>query len=274
MTEALCFVDEHLLEIGTLAFHCEDPIRQVPDGRLPVEKPRRLVEDYAELSRTLRPQRIVELGVYKGDSTALLNELTKPEKLVSFELSAEPPPLLVNYIAAHELSASVRPYFGVNQGDRARLAAIVDAEFGDRPLDLVIDDASHLYEESAASFEALFPRMRPGGLYLIEDWRWQQQMADAAAAFSASDDLPERARQAIAERMTEIAEGRTTPVVPLTRLVLELVLARASSGDIVSDVAVGPYWAAIRRGERALDAGTFRVAETYDDHFNVLSSTE
>ena len=39
-------------------------------------------------------------------------------------------------------------------------------------LDLVVDDASHTYEETKASFEILFPLLQPGGIYLIEDWSW------------------------------------------------------------------------------------------------------
>jgi predicted O-methyltransferase YrrM len=271
VTQALCFVDDRLLRIGTFAFHCEHPIGVVPAGRLPVEKPRPLVEAYIELSHTLRPRRIVELGVYKGGSTALLSELTDPEKIVAFELSAQPVEVLTAYVAERGRSDTIRPYYGVNQADRDRISSVLDAEFGDEPLDLVIDDASHLYDESTASFETLFPRLRPGGLYLVEDWRWQHQVADAAAASAQSTDLPERAQHAIVARMLEVAEGRVEPVVPLSRLVLELVLARASSGDIVADVVIGPYWAAVRRGPSALDAGTFRVAGAYKDRFNLLN---
>jgi hypothetical protein len=39
-------------------------------------------------------------------------------------------------------------------------------------LDLVVDDASHTYEQTKASFEILFPLLQPGGIYLIEDWSW------------------------------------------------------------------------------------------------------
>ena len=39
-------------------------------------------------------------------------------------------------------------------------------------LDLVVDDASHAYEETKTSFEVLFPLLRPGGIYVIEDWSW------------------------------------------------------------------------------------------------------
>ena len=35
-----------------------------------------------------------------------------------------------------------------------------------------MDDASHAYEETKASFEFLCPLLSPGGVYVIEDWSW------------------------------------------------------------------------------------------------------
>ncbi|HEY2766460.1 MAG TPA: hypothetical protein VGJ13_20985 [Pseudonocardiaceae bacterium] len=37
------------------------------------------------------------------------------------------------------------------------------------PLDIVIDDGSHISKHVIGSFDALFPHVRPGGLYVIED---------------------------------------------------------------------------------------------------------
>lgn len=37
------------------------------------------------------------------------------------------------------------------------------------PFDIVIDDGSHINQHVRASFQALFPHVRPGGLYVIED---------------------------------------------------------------------------------------------------------
>jgi hypothetical protein len=51
------------------------------------------------------------------------------------------------------------------------LGASCTDEFGQDPLDLVIDDASHLYGPSLATFETLFPALREGGLYVLEDWK-------------------------------------------------------------------------------------------------------
>ncbi|GFG81734.1 class I SAM-dependent methyltransferase [Mycobacterium paragordonae] len=53
-----------------------------------------------------------------------------------------------------------------DQGDGRYLDAMA-REFG--PFDIVIDDGSHLNWHVIASFNALFPHVRDGGLYVIED---------------------------------------------------------------------------------------------------------
>ncbi|MFS8099726.1 class I SAM-dependent methyltransferase [Lentzea alba] len=55
------------------------------------------------------------------------------------------------------------------QGDQSD-AGFLD-ELGRRlgPFDVVIDDGSHLNEHVRISFHALFPHVRPGGLYVVED---------------------------------------------------------------------------------------------------------
>jgi SAM-dependent methyltransferase len=39
--------------------------------------------------------------------------------------------------------------------------------------DIIIDDASHASHHQQFAFLELFPRLKPGGLYVIEDLRWQ-----------------------------------------------------------------------------------------------------
>ena len=46
------------------------------------------------------------------------------------------------------------------------------------PIDLVIDDASHIDEATLASFEVIFPRLKAGGLFIIRDCaadQWRQK---------------------------------------------------------------------------------------------------
>lgn len=53
-----------------------------------------------------------------------------------------------------------------DQKDAAFLDRVV-AETG--PLDIVVDDGSHRNADVIASFEALFPRLKEGGIYAVED---------------------------------------------------------------------------------------------------------
>jgi hypothetical protein len=61
------------------------------------------------------------------------------------------------------------PRITVLQGaqDDAALLASVCAVHG--PFDIVIDDGSHVPKHVCASFDALFPHLKDGGLYVIED---------------------------------------------------------------------------------------------------------
>ena len=119
-------------------------------------------------------------------------------------------------------------------------------KFGKHPLDLVVDDASHLLEPSIASFNLLFPRLRPGGVYVLEDWSWQLAYQAALA------DKPDG--KTLLEEIT--AE------TPMSRLVLEIVLA-STYGDIVDDISVRGEWMAVTRGTGVVDDGAFDISACY-----------
>jgi predicted O-methyltransferase YrrM len=223
-------------------------------------KPRWMVERYRELGTSLQPSNIVELGIYDGGSTALLAMLFQPERLVALDISQRGAPALDSFIEEHRLREHVRPYFGVDQADRRRLEQIVADEFGTAPLDLVIDDASHLLEPSVASFNVLFPRLRPGGLFVIEDWSWEHLSAERIAKALAEN--PAAVAQ-LERRMAE--EERSAPrMPPLSRLVLELVLTAAYAEEIVAEVtSVRKGWLVLRRGPATLDPDGFDIQSCY-----------
>lgn len=54
-----------------------------------------------------------------------------------------------------------------SQADPAAVAKVAPGE----QFDMVLDDASHLVEHQIRSFDLLFPRVKSGGLYIIEDLR-------------------------------------------------------------------------------------------------------
>lgn len=76
-----------------------------------------------------------------------------------------------------------------DQGDADSLRQVAERH---GPFDIVIDDGSHLNEHVRTSFHALFPHVRPGGLYVIEDmWTayWPGFGGDVDPANSAGTSL-------------------------------------------------------------------------------------
>ncbi len=181
----------------------------------------------------------MEIGIFKGGSIALFHELFQPERLVAIDLSQERVAALDEYVASHRLARVVKPYYGVDQSDAPRLRAILQEEIGANGIDLVVDDGCHLLEESRASFNAVFPFLRPGGAYVIEDWAWAhwpgewQDHGGPWAAFPAT-----------------------------TQLIFELVMAAASYPELIASVEARADLALVRRGGAPLPPD-FDIASTY-----------
>lgn len=237
-------------------------------GSLVLLKAADMVPVYRELLGSFSNPRMVELGISQGGSVALLALLARPAMFVAVELDPTPIEPLLAVLREKGLGETVRPYFGVDQADRVRLAEIIEREFGDEQLDLVIDDASHRYEPTVASFEVLFPRMAPGGLYVIEDWTAQDVLVETQSrAVSAAPDSP--AAQRFNERVAERMMSDEPPERPISRLALELTMAVCQSDGAVAEVRVDENWIVVRRGDRPLPPGT-RLSDLYQDHFRQL----
>ena len=201
-----------------------------------IAKSRELVERHVALVDELGPQHIFELGALHGGSTLFFAEIARPRRIVAVDRA--PKHLTVapveSDVASRGLSDVVRFYGEVDQADRRRLAEIVEEVFDGSALDLVIDDCSHLYEPTRASFNELFPRLRPGGAYVIEDWPWAHI---PLGRWSADPDQ-----------------------VPLTRLLFEIILAMPGVPDLITDVSIDDGLAVIRRGDASVDPATFDVS--------------
>ncbi|MGB0507449.1 MAG: hypothetical protein ACPGGK_14745 [Pikeienuella sp.] len=63
--------------------------------------------------------------------------------------------------------------FDFVQCDMDKRANITEAIVDRRAFDIVIDDASHASHHQQNAFLEIFPKLAPGGLYIIEDLRWQ-----------------------------------------------------------------------------------------------------
>lgn len=68
----------------------------------------------------------------------------------------------------HEKRLDV-PRIVVLQGDQSDPESLERALASCPPFDLIIDDGSHIGSHIVTSFKTLFPKLKPGGLYAIED---------------------------------------------------------------------------------------------------------
>src|SRR5262249_41394179 len=162
-----------------------------------------------------------------------------------------------------QLTDTVRPHYAVDQGDKVQLAEIMDSEFPDDPIDLVIDDASHVWDKTVASFEVLYPRVRPGGQFVIEDWAAQYFIGDEMV--DALPD-PQSPRYQHLENLYEEEIGSDLPGrPPLARLGVALMLASAASPDVIAEITVNEHWISVVRGPAPLDRDSFRLEDHYAD---------
>jgi predicted O-methyltransferase YrrM len=232
---SLSWLDDELLEIdGQLYFSTGDTqvmaATESLADRLLLAKTRDHVERFVDRMRDLRVDTVFELGIFKGGSTAFLHQLLRPRTLIAIDIEPDPAPALEEYVDRHGLGSVIRRHYGVDQTDAARLDSILEAELGEERLDLVLDDASHAYPQTRATFEALFPRLRPGGRYIVEDWAW--------AHFD--QELWQR----------DGGYWRDRPA--LTNLVVETMLVLGSFSDIVAEIHLEPDFVEITRGTRDL----------------------
>src|SRR5262249_16520894 len=115
---------------------------------------------------------LLELGIFGGGSMALWFECFRPRKHVGIDIKRSTDSDYFRwFVASRHAERRLSTYWSTSQDDTSALRRIVEGDF-DGHLDLAIDAASHFYEPTRASFEFLFPFLRPGGLYIIEDWAW------------------------------------------------------------------------------------------------------
>lgn len=122
----------------------------------------RYLEHYDPLMTPLAGQavKLLEIGVYKGGSLLLWRDYFPRGTIVGID--AKLPAGMVSGDRIHLFEGS--------QADTAFLSRVAGATAPDG-FDIIIDDASHVGELTRRAFWHLFDRhLKPGGLYIIEDW--------------------------------------------------------------------------------------------------------
>jgi predicted O-methyltransferase YrrM len=226
--------DEHLTVNGQSFVITSAPQLLDGDGEstqgIAVFKTPAMVHRYLELAAEREHATIVELGIFQGGGTAFLFQVFQPAVLVAFEIEENPAPALERFVDAHALRDRVHLFYGTHQADTQRVLQRLETAVGTSPLDFVVDDASHSYVPSRTTFGALFPLLREGGVYVLEDWEWSHMPGDRWQR-----------------------DGGYRPGEPsLTNLLVEILVLQGTRPDIVREVRVRRDMAEIVRGEATL----------------------
>lgn len=218
--KALTWLNEAEFTVEGIKFQCcvNDYTQKTTDERFILLKDRGSLEQYATVLTDAEPRNVLEFGIFQGGSAALFTAWFDLEKFVGIDICASVGPF-DNFCRTHEMGQRIRSYYGVSQTDAARIREIAQSEFGTKPIDLIIDDASHLYRTTRRTFEIAFPLLRPGGIYVVEDWGWAHWSGHHSR------------------------QGQTA----LSMLIMELIMVCASRPDLVSNIRVFPAFAFIHK---------------------------
>ena len=97
----------------------------------------------------------MEIGVFKGSSLKTWEECFPKAKILAIDIKD-----MTRFDTARSKT------FIVDQSDRNQLE---DFASKNGPFDIVIDDGSHIVEHQQVSLGCLFPFVRTGGIYVVED---------------------------------------------------------------------------------------------------------
>jgi SAM-dependent methyltransferase len=226
------WIDHETLDCGHVQLHAIYDARtaelQSTESRFVLGKSPQMVDWYRERFASRPPRRVLEVGIFKGGSVVLFEELWRPEKLIAVDITEQRVTALDAYVQRTGAAGRVRAFYGVDQADAEALGRILDQECGGETLDLVVDDGCHYLDETRATLEAVFPRLAPGAQYIIEDWAWAHWPG-----------------------VWQEEGGPWRALPSTTMLVLELVILSASRPDLIASLEVDTDLLVVHKGASA-----------------------
>lgn len=171
---------ENRVEVGGLRFHqVYGADSQTAEANYPdfiLVKSKKMIDCYFDRFKDIRIDDFLELGVLRGGSVAFFNETLKPARHLAIDIHATAAaPLSHMEDRAKSAGRQLACNLSTSQSDIPGIKKAYREQFGREPeFDVIIDDASHFYDLTLASFNGLFPLVKPEGIYVIEDWGWGQ----------------------------------------------------------------------------------------------------
>jgi len=124
-------------------------------------KPAHYLERYREYFSSFADKQIalLELGVFEGDSLEFFAKAMPEAHIFGIDLRK---------CDRTFSSRNVKTYQGSQEDPILIHRILTENEFSQ--FDIIIDDCSHMGSLTLNSFNLLFPFLKPGGLYVVEDW--------------------------------------------------------------------------------------------------------
>ncbi len=128
----------------------------------PVTKPLSYYKKYDEFldRHKIEPVSILEIGTHKGESSKVFSQRFPSSKILAVDLDTS----LANFNDFNNIF-----YENIDQTDSSKFTNLIESFFPDG-IDLVVEDASHFGYFSHLTFKIVFPHLKEGGAYFVEDW--------------------------------------------------------------------------------------------------------
>jgi hypothetical protein len=194
------------------------------------------------------------MGILKGGSAVLYDQIFQPEKIVAIDYKKKQIEALAKYIDRREKNNAIKPFYGVNQADRPTMEGILTAEFPGRDIDLIVDDASHFYKETKEAFNITFPYLKAGGQYVIEDWAWAHWPGDWQSNpwhFWKGNSFG------------GLGRWYRWGTKALSNLLIELFMLAASRSDLIEDIFINREVIIVKKGHGNIPEGRFDIEDHY-----------
>lgn len=104
-----------------------------------------------------KPVSFLEIGVYKGGSLRMWRDFFSPKASLTF-LDIDP-----------GCKALEIPGTEIRIGDQTDVAFLQKTATERGPFDIIVDDGGHKMDQQLTSFRTLWPQLKDGGLYIVED---------------------------------------------------------------------------------------------------------
>jgi spermidine synthase len=104
--------------------------------------------DFYEKNLPSKPKRILEIGVMHGASLKMWRDYYPDAEVIGVDISE---PIVINGVTTLKLDATTDEVKKLGK------------------FDIIIDDGSHMTADQQKTFKLLFPKLKKGGVYIMED---------------------------------------------------------------------------------------------------------